>query len=533
MVGECSKPTPEEGTGAPTSFTPIDTSRGRFRVNLLANLIYFVFNAGIQLWFTPYLIHSLGVATYGLVPLATNITNYMAILTVALTGSVGRFLTIDLAREDLATANRTFNTSLFASIALAAGLLPAALALSWFAPSFLNIPEGAEMGTRFLLMCTSFAFLLNAVGSNFACSTFAKNRFDVQRMVDAAGFLTQILVVVALFIGVGPNLWYVGIGIAGSAVVRQVLYQISWRKQTPELSVSFRAFDRSRFREILGMGGWLTVDALGVAALAGTPLLLANVLVGAEGAGLLAPVTQVTTLIATVAATARTALAPTVVAMHGRGQRSKVVETTRAAMELLGLVIAIPAGILCGIGGPVLEMWLGPGFSSMGLALAIFVAPQAATAGASALYSVNTASGRVAGLAGATLGGGLLFIALSLSLGRPLLLGVVGIALAYAVSNTTKTALFLPLYASRIVGGSPGLFLTALAAPVAGEIFIAGLLWLARLIVPTARPVALVGLAIGVSAAYLPVAWLLMARPTRVQVRRLLGQRRRPSSGAE
>ncbi len=91
-------------------FTPIDTSRGRFRVNVLSNLGYFVFNAGIQLWFTPYLIRNLGVATYGLVPLATNITNYMAILTVALSGSVGRFLTIDLARGDLATANRTFNT---------------------------------------------------------------------------------------------------------------------------------------------------------------------------------------------------------------------------------------------------------------------------------------------------------------------------------------------------------------------------------------------------------------------------------------
>ncbi len=123
----------------------------------------------------------------------------MAIITVALSGSVGRFLTIDLARGDLATANRTFNTSLFASIVLAVALVPVAGALSWFAPSFLDIPAGEEMGTRFLLMCTCFAFLLNAVGSNFACSTFAKNRFDVQRGIDALGFVTQVGVVVALF----------------------------------------------------------------------------------------------------------------------------------------------------------------------------------------------------------------------------------------------------------------------------------------------------------------------------------------------
>ncbi|NLN89378.1 MAG: hypothetical protein GX134_04375 [candidate division WS1 bacterium] len=77
-------------------------------------------------------------------------------------------LTIDLARGDLATANRTFNTSLFSSIVLAIALLPLAGALSWFAPALLDIPAGEEMGTRFLLMCTCFAFLLNAaVGSNF------------------------------------------------------------------------------------------------------------------------------------------------------------------------------------------------------------------------------------------------------------------------------------------------------------------------------------------------------------------------------
>jgi len=99
---------------ATPDIVPIDTSARRFRANVLANLAYFVFNAGLQLWFTRYLIDNLGVATYGLVPLATNMTNYMAILTVALSGSVGRFLTIDLARGDVETANKTFNTSLFA-----------------------------------------------------------------------------------------------------------------------------------------------------------------------------------------------------------------------------------------------------------------------------------------------------------------------------------------------------------------------------------------------------------------------------------
>lgn len=432
------------------TFTPIDTSRGRFKVNVAANLAYFVLQAGVQLWFVRYLIDHLGVATYGLVPLATNTTNYMAIITVALSGSVGRFLTIDLARGDLETANRTFNTSLFASIVLAIALIPAAGCLAWFAPSFLDIPEGEEMGTRFLLMCTGFAFLLNAVGSNFACSTFAKNRFDVQRLIDALGFLTQIGVVVALFTWAGGDLWYVGAGIAAQAVVRQAGYQVSWRKLTPELSMSLRAFDRTRLREILSMGGWMTVDSIGAILYTGVDLLVLNLALGAHAAGLYAPLLQVGSVLRSTAGTVTAVLAPIITAHHARGAQAEIAAISCDSGRILGFVMALPVAVLCVTSEAVLIGWLGPEYGAMCVAFWILTLPLVLTFTVGPWTALYRAANRVRTPALVCVGRALFTVPLSLAL-IPLL-GVNGMALARTLSLIIGAVLFQPLYAAHVLG---------------------------------------------------------------------------------
>ncbi len=474
----------DPSTPLPPSFTPIDTSRGRFKRNVLANLIYFVFNAGIQLWFVRYLIDNLGVATYGLVPLATNITNYMAIITVALSGSVGRFLTIDLARGDLATANRTFNTSLFASIVLAVALVPVAGALSWFAPSFLDIPAGEEMGTRFLLMCTCFAFLLNAVGSNFACSTFAKNRFDVQRGIDAMGFVTQIGVVVTLFTWADGDLWYVGAGIAASAVVRQLAYQVSWRKLTPELSIRLASVDRTRLREILGMGGWLTVDYSGSMVQSNLALPLTNVLVGASAAGVYAMGLQWAMLIGAMASTALTALTPTLTAYHGRGDRGRVGDTALAAMRLLGLAMALPIGLVVGLSRPLAQAWVGPQHADLPALMALLTLPLIVQTGVRPLTSVYHAMNRVMWPGLMCWVVGLTDIAAAVAFARVWGLGVYGVAIAITAGWALKNATFTPLYAARILRLPPATFLPGLVPGLLASISVAVVSWLVWQLLP-------------------------------------------------
>jgi membrane protein EpsK len=68
----------------------------QFPRNLAANIAYFLVNIVIGVLLVPYFIDTLGVAAYGLIPLATSITGYVAIVVQSLNTAVFRFLTVDL-----------------------------------------------------------------------------------------------------------------------------------------------------------------------------------------------------------------------------------------------------------------------------------------------------------------------------------------------------------------------------------------------------------------------------------------------------
>ena len=505
---------------------PIDTSARRFRANVLANLVYFVFNAGLQLWFTRYLIDNLGVATYGLVPLATNMTNYMAILTVALSGSVGRFLTIDLARGDVETANKTFNTSLFATIALAMALMPVVGALSWFSPHILNIPEGEENGTRFLLLCTGFAFLLNTVGSNFACSTFAKNRFDYQCAVNVLGQVVQVGVAVGLFSVLGAKLWQVGIGIAAMSVMRQAGYQITWRKLTPELRIRPRSFDRTRLREVLGMGGWLTVNQAGAVLFLQVDLLVANTVVGAEAAGLYAPVLQMSSVLRALATVVSSVFTPVVLAAYARADPDFVAHMTNRASKLLGLALAIPTGLACGLSQPLLVAWLGVRFESVSILVWLLVGPLALTFCVRPVSAVNIALNKVMYPGLVQIGLGAVNLGLSIWLAGPMGWGLVGVAAGSTLTLIAKNSVFMPLYGAAVLGRPWHTFLNAMLAPLAATAILAGAAWGIANAIGLASLPAIACVATLATVVYVPLAYrLVLNAAERSMMRRLVGYR--------
>jgi len=130
--------------------------------NLAANIAYFLANIVIGILLVPYFIKTLGVAAYGLIPLATSITGYVAIVVQSLNTAVSRFLTIDLQREDYAEANKTFNTALFGLTVVILLTVPVILVVAYLAPSIFHVPAGRRPARSLLLLGVSAAFLIRS-----------------------------------------------------------------------------------------------------------------------------------------------------------------------------------------------------------------------------------------------------------------------------------------------------------------------------------------------------------------------------------
>ena len=269
-------------TAAPATNAPPLIKRGRFSINLFANLAQLGLSVAVGVWYVPYLVRNLGQAAYGLIPLTSVLTSYMGLVTVGLNSPLARFLIVELEREDYRRANRVFNAAFWANLAFSVLLLiPAMLGVAhteWL----VRIPMGDEAATRWLFAGTAAAFLLNQVKTPFAVSAFCRNRLDLQNLATVAETLTRVALIVLLFSLATARIEYVGAAILAGTLVSMAIVIYQWRVLTPTLHITPRDFDWGTLRAISATGGWATVSQLGGMLYLNIDLVLANRLFGAD-----------------------------------------------------------------------------------------------------------------------------------------------------------------------------------------------------------------------------------------------------------
>ncbi|NLA39425.1 MAG: polysaccharide biosynthesis protein, partial [Methanomicrobiales archaeon] len=208
---------------------------GQFPRNLAANIVYFLVNLVIGVLLVPYFVSTLGIAAYGLIPLATSITGYVAIVVQALNTAVSRFLTVDLQQGDYDAANRTFNTAFFAFSAVLLLMAPLVIAVAWLAPSIFHIPAGQEGSAVILFLGVSTATLIRFWSGNYTVQLFAYNRLDLQNLVNATNIVVQVGFIILLFTLFGPDLALIGVAYLAGAVVASAISIILAHRVCPYL----------------------------------------------------------------------------------------------------------------------------------------------------------------------------------------------------------------------------------------------------------------------------------------------------------
>ncbi len=438
----------EEGGSHPD--IGIGNAKRRFAINASTSVGYLALSITFSLWYIPYLIKHLGVAAYGLVPLATSMTAYMSILTYGLNNAVGRFLTIDLVKDDREAANRTFNTALVGAMLIVGVLFPVTLGVSYAAPHIFDVPQGSEVEVQWLFFLVGAAFLLSIGGSSFAVSSFSCNRFDLQNWIQVLALLVRGGLMVAMFAVFTPQLWQIGIGTLSAAVVSSWGYVFLWNKLTPQLRVNLFDFDRFRLRALMGMGGWVTLNQVGALLFTNIDLIVVNMVFGAETTGRYGSVLQFSILLRSLASAVAGVLAPVVIAKYAQGDVDGMVRMARQAVKLMGLGMALPIGLLCGLARPLLGVWLGPSFQNLDVLLIILLGHLCVNLAVFPLFALQTSANRVRWPGIANLLMGFLNLGLAIAWAKWGAWGAVGVAAAGAVALTAKNMLFTPIYNARI-----------------------------------------------------------------------------------
>jgi membrane protein EpsK len=518
------------GTEASASAIPIvgPAKSGRFAINLVSNVGQLGLSLIVGAWYVPFLVRKLGPAVYGLLPLSSAVTSYMALITLGLNSAVGRYLTISLELRDQQRANLIFNTSLWGCLVVTALLLvPAALGIVYL-DHIVQVPSGFEVQARWLFAAAAAAFLLNELKTPFDVSSFCRNRFDLRNIVATGEVLTRVGLVVLLFYFVSPRVEYVGFAIFFGTVFSAVGAVWLWKVLTPTLRVDLRYFDLRILRELTGTGGWVVINQIGAILDLSIDLLVANRMFGAELGGKYAAVLQLPALIRTLGSTISSVFSPKVLFHYARQDLDGLVTYLARAVKCLGLALALPISLMCGFAEPLLRLWLGPGFSNLHPLLFLMGAHLCINVPIMPLLGLQLATNRVKVPAVVTMIMGVANLGLALVLAGPMHWGLYGIAAAGAIMLTLKNVLFTPVYGAHVLGKSCTVFYRELALIVGvtsvSVLLCRAMFWL--------RPISawdqLVSISLGISAFYgLVVYRFILTQEERALVRSLVSFFRR------
>ncbi len=476
--------------------------------NLAANIAHFLVNVAIGILLVPYFVSTLGVAAYGLIPLAASITGYIGIVIHSLNTAVSRFLTVDLQRGDYGAANQTFNTALFGFTLLILLMIPVIFVVAYFIPSIFNVPAGQESGTVLLFLGVSAAFLLRSWSGNFTVQLFAYNRLDLQNLVNITSVVIQTGLIVLFFTLLGPDLALVGGAYLTGAVVASGISIVFAKRVCPHLQVSIRSFDHRKIKDLCGMGWWVVVSQVGALLFLNIELIVVNMLFGGTSAGEYAIALQWAILLRSIAGVLSGVLTPVIFTQYARGQSEAIIQVSKSAVKLMGLAMALPIGLICGFAPHLLMLWVGEEYITLAPLMILLTVHLTVNLAVLPLFPVRTAYNRVKipGVVLLVMGIANLLLAIQL----PIITGwgVYGVAMASAIILTLTNALFTPWYVSHILNIPWYTFMRPMILGVFATIGVIVVALITTACVEISEIPLLFGLGLVISGGYLVVLWL-------------------------
>ncbi|WP_235676722.1 MULTISPECIES: MATE family efflux transporter [Bacillus cereus group] len=445
--------------------------QNNFILNLTTNFITLGLTIVMSLWLTPFIIHNLGVEAFGLVNLTQTLINYLTIITVTLSSMIGRFFTIEFQRGENERAQSYINTYFFSSIFIASILLIILTGLAVFINKIVDVPQYLLFDVRISILVGSLLFVVTFVSSAFSAAPFCMNKLYITNGIQAVNAITRVVIIILLLTVFSPRIWYVNIGNLLAGIVSLLLGIYYFKKLIPWMKVGYEYFDVKKLKDLFNAGIWNSIGQIGVLLFLQIDLLVANLMLGAEMAGKYSAVIQFPLLLRTVATTIAAVFAPIIITHYANNRMDELKYYSNQAVRLNGLILSLPAALLCGAGGALLRVWLGQEFEEMKWLLIINSLYLVIALGVMPLFHIATAVNKLKLPALATLGLGILNLVLAILLSGPAGLGLYGIAIAGAIALVAKNFIFTPIYSAYITQQPIFIYYRGILSPVIGTGF--------------------------------------------------------------
>jgi membrane protein EpsK len=428
-----------------------DSIKKRIAINSVANVSSHFLRLFISIFLTPFLLSRLGAEVYGIIPLVNSCTSYLVLVSGGIRSSVGRYVTLHIAKGEFREANQYLTTAFtLLSGLIAAVQLPFIFLVIYF-PTLFEIPAGHETEARLVMLMLGLNLFVGILFSPLEIGIYAKQRFDLRNLVDLTAQIVSFGLVVFAFLYIEANIMYLAGSMLFVTLISTVARIAISKRLLPTLRVSPKLFDRTKLKAIGTFSFWVVVSQLAAVLFLNTDYIVINKLLGSALVTEYSLAARWNEMIRAVLTAAVVVIAPTATHMEANRNFEQLRTLLLRGMRIMLILVIPPCVLLCIFSRELLTTWVGvehlnaiPVFWASLVPLAINLAPLPA-------FSILTGMGKIKSVAIVTLCSAVANLFFSIGLVVWFDLGIMGVALGTSISLSLKNTCFIPMYITRIL----------------------------------------------------------------------------------
>jgi O-antigen/teichoic acid export membrane protein len=407
----------------------------------------------IGLFMSPFLIHHLGVAGYGVWILIQSAVSYMYVMDLGLRTTVVRFSARAQARGDHEEVSRVVGAAIWVRVWTAALVMSIAYTLAAFLPHLFKIDAAYYTAARIALALAGTTLASTLVFSVFSAVLSGLGRFDVLGLLELAQItLTSLGLVPIMRAGHGiiaMAVWQFAVVLTLNIVTAILCFRIY-----PQLRFGFSKPEPELLRSLWSLGVYVLLYNGAGQLILYTDNIVVGVFVAAAAVSYYAVAAKMVEYLRQTSFAILKFFMPLASSFEANNQFDRLQQLNIRGTQAVMLVTLPIAVTLFFRGGTFFRLWISPDFSLKATPILQILVGSAAIMLANASASgLALALDRQRLLALVTAGEGIANLVLSIVLVRRF--GVIGVAIGTVVPTIVTSLFFWPQHICGLIKMSP------------------------------------------------------------------------------
>ena len=210
----------------------------------------------VGLFTSRVILQALGVENYGILSVVVGFLGIFSFITSSMTTAIGRFITVELGKNNLFRLKQVFSTSV--TVQFLMGILILFLVETfgyWFLQTKMNIPAGRETAALWCLHCAAISSALTLFTTPFQSCIIAHEKMGAFAYLSLFEAFMKLLICYLVFVSPADKLITYAILLVMVNFLNISFYIIYSLRKFEECTFVF-TFDRRLFKEIWNFAGW-------------------------------------------------------------------------------------------------------------------------------------------------------------------------------------------------------------------------------------------------------------------------------------